>query len=98
MEEGYVCDLLPESYVITQYGRERDFPPLTLEDAREVFGRLAADGLVGTYVLNQDGELLGDAAIPSVADDEVWTRPASGGLCLYLTEAGVAAVGLERKP
>jgi len=98
MEEGYVCELLPESCVITQHGREQDFPPLTLEVARETFGRLAADGLVGTYVLNRDGELLDDTAIASVADDEVWTRPASGGLCLFLTEAGAGAVGLERNP
>jgi hypothetical protein len=96
MEEGYVCELLPPSFIITASGgREQDFPSLPLAAARTALERLAVEGLVGTYILNRDGEFVGVEAVASVADDGIWTAPASGGLCLFLTEAGARAVGIR---
>ncbi|MFF2390372.1 hypothetical protein [Agromyces sp. NPDC058104] len=95
MEEGYVAELLPESFVITSTSRQRDFPTLDLPTARDALQRLIERGLVGTYMLNSEDEYLGDAAIASVRSVAVWTDPGSGGLCLFLTELGEQAVGIE---
>lgn len=94
MEEGYVSELLPASFMITPEARQQDFPALDLSKAREALRRLIEARLVGTYLLNSNNEYLGDAAISSLHDDTVWTAPASGGLCLFLTAAGERAVGI----
>lgn len=94
MEEGHVRELLPASFLITEAGRQQDFPALDLSTARDALRRLFDSGLVGTYLLNSDDEYLGDAAISSIQSDTVWTAPASGGLCLFLTAAGERAVGI----
>lgn len=94
MEEGYIGELLPASFVITDAGRRQDFPALDLPTARDALRRLLERGLVGTYVLNSDDEYLGDAAISSVQNDAVWTTPGSEGLCVFLTTTGEQAVGI----
>lgn len=97
LEEGYVCELLPASYLITDHGKEQDFPALPVQEARAVLDRLIIDGLVGLYLLDDPaGELLGQAALARTADPATWTIPASGGLCLFLTPAGAQAVGIEQ--
>jgi len=94
MEQGYVCEVLPASFIITGTGRHQDFPDLDRTTAREALRQLIERGLVGTYMLNSDDEHLGDAAIESVQRDAVWTSPGSGGLCLFLTKSGEQAVGI----
>lgn len=95
MENGYVAETLPESFVITAQGREQDFPTLGLEEARSTFARLATDGLVGVYRLNEaDSELRGIAAADCLQADDAWLTPGSHGLCLFLTPLGERAVGI----
>lgn len=94
IEEGHISEVLPESFVINKAGRQQDFPALDLATARHALRRLFESGLVGTYLLNSDDEYLGDAASSSVQGDTVWTTPASGGLCIFLTAAGEQAVGI----
>ena len=103
MEEGYVGELLPASFMITEAGRRQDFPAFDLPTARDALRRLLERGLVGTYVLNSDDEYLGDAAMSSIESDAVWTTPASDGLCLFMTATGERAVGIggiktQRRP
>ena len=95
IENGYVSEALPDSFVITAQGRERDFPTLRLEDARSTFARLATDGLVGVYRLTEaDSELLGIAAADCLQADDAWLTPGSRGSCLLLTPLGERAVGI----
>ena len=97
MEEGFVAELLLESFVIKATGREQDFPALELDVARSTFGRLALEGLVGVYRLDEpDSDFAGKAAVERVAADDVWLTPASFGLCLFLTPDGERAVGIAR--
>jgi hypothetical protein len=75
MEEGCVCELLPESVIITQDGPQQDFPALSPNVAGQALERLITAGLVGTYRLNTQGEFVGDAALWT-ADEAIWTAPA----------------------
>ena len=94
MEEGYLGELLPESFTITKSGRRQDFPAFDLPTARAALRRVLEYGLVGTYVLNSDDVFLGPSAIASIESDTVWIAPASDRLCLFLTAAGERAVGI----
>lgn len=96
MEQGYVGELLPESFVITATGRRQDFSALDLPTAREALRRLIERGLVGTFVPDSDDEYVGDAAIASAQNDAAWTAAGTGGLCLFLTAPGEQAVGIVR--
>jgi len=98
MEEGQIWELIPESYVITERGRQQDYPSLSLEDARTLLERFAREGLIGIYRLGEEAEFLEEAAVSLVANDEIWTMQGNGGLCMFLTEAGEREVGLTEPP
>ncbi len=95
MEEGQIWELVPESYVITDQGREQDYPRLTLRDARTLLVRFVRDGFIGIYRLGEDADFLGEAAVSLLSDDEIWTMQGNGGLCMFLTNAGEREMGLS---